>query len=139
MAMREFVLNNFRWKLTALVLAMLVWFVIKFPAFRGITGGRSQTLTGQTIMVLKTPGDPRVFRILPPQVAVTVQASRDLQADDLEVFVNLTAMADVDTTYKQVLVRGGDGARIISIQPWGVNVERVGPNRPSSTNTVKRP
>jgi hypothetical protein len=138
MALRNFVLNNFRWKLTALLLAMLVWFVIKFAIYRGTAGGRNQVITQLPVMVLKSPDDSRVFRVQPPWVDVLVQATKDLRPEDLEVFVNLTAMPDLDVAYKPVRVRGGDTAKV-EVRPPGVTVERVTPPSLSLTNSLSRP
>jgi len=137
MALRDFVLNNLRWKLTALLLAMLVWFVIKF---KEPTGGRNQALTQHAVMVLKSPEDPRIFRIQPRQVDLEVQGSRELHPEDLEVFVDLTTLADVDSASELVQVRGADAAKVISITPERVRVERLTPangNRPTTSNLTK--
>jgi hypothetical protein len=138
MALRDFALNNFRWKLTALLLAMLVWFVISSEVYRGATGSHSQALTQQVVMVLKSPEDPRIFRIKPAVVDVLVQAAKELHPEDLQVFVDLTSMPDVDVAYKQVLVRGTDASKAV-VQPPGVTVERVSPPHLSLTNSLSRP
>jgi hypothetical protein len=138
MPVQIFALNNLRWKLTALLLAMLVWFSIKFAIYKGSASGRTQILAQQPVMVLMSPGDPRAFRIHPPQVDLVVQSAKELNPEDLEVFVNLTTLADVDTTFKQVLVRGADAAKVILVKPPGVTVERLAPLDSFLTNTLKK-
>jgi hypothetical protein len=139
MALREFVLNNFRWKLTSLLLAVLVWFLIRSAIYKETTGGRNQVLTQEPVLVLKAPGDPRVFRIVPPEVEVTVRAARELHPEDLEVFVDLRDLPDVPSKSKQVLVRSAQASQlsVIGVKPWGVTVEQVGDS--ASTNSTKRP
>jgi hypothetical protein len=139
MALRDLVLYNFRWKLTALLLATLVWFVIKFAIYKESLGGRGQILTQQPVMVLKTPDDNRIFRVLPPSVDLVVRSPQELKTGDLEVFVNLTALPDVQTAFKQVLVRGSDAARIVEVKPWGVTVEQLSGTDQSLTNSLRKP
>jgi hypothetical protein len=137
MDLRGFLLNNLRWKLTALLLAMLVWFVIKFALYKGITSGRDQNLTEQPVLVLKAPDDPRIFRIWPPRVDLSVQGTRDLRPENLQVFVDVTAQRDMDTAFEPVLVRGAGAAKVISVRPRRVKVERVA--APILTNSVRKP
>jgi hypothetical protein len=131
--------HNFRWKLTALLLAMLVWFVIKFAIYKEVTGFRNQRLERQPVMVLKAPDDTRTFRIDPPQVDVVVQASREVSRDDVEAFLNLTTMPDVSSALKQVLVRASGSTKVIRTEPPFVLVEPSGGVPDSITNILKRP
>jgi hypothetical protein len=138
--MRDVVLYNFRWKLTALLLALLVWFVIKFAIYRGMTGGRYQILRHQPVLVLKAPEDPSLFRVQPPEVDVVVQATKELRSEDLEVFVNVTSMPlDVESAFKQVTVRGADIVKVIRVDEKFVMVDRIAPVDASLTNSFKNP
>jgi hypothetical protein len=136
MALRDLVFYNFRWKGTALLLAILVWLVIKFT----IASGRNQELLRQPVMVLTAPDDPRTFRVQPPEVDVVVQSVRELQKQDLQAFVDLTAMPDVNSTFKQVSVRAPEGTKVVRIQPSPVvSVERIAPLDLSLTNSLDGP
>ena len=123
--MRDIVVNNFRWKLIALLLALLLWFVIKFAIYKEITGGRNQVLRSVPVMVLKAPDDPRLFRMDPPYVDVIVQATKELGSENLEVFLDLSRVPDVNSVLKQVLVRAADGTKVIRTEPAFILVERV--------------
>jgi hypothetical protein len=127
MAARDLVVYNFRWKFTALLLALLVWFVIKFAIYRGLTGARDQVLRQRPVVVLKAADDPRIFHLDPPTVDVIVQSTKELTGSDLEVFVNLTTMPDVNTALKQVLVRAADTTKltVVQVQPAYITVERA--------------
>jgi len=124
MALPQVFLHNFRWKLTALILALLVWMGIKFAIYREATGGENQILRRQPVMVLKAPEDTRVFRVDPPQVDVLVQGTKELSNDDVQVFVDLTQMPEVNTALKQVVVRATDSTKVRA-EPSYVTVERV--------------
>jgi hypothetical protein len=139
MAARDILLNNLRWKITALLLALLVWVVIKFAIYREATGGRNQILRHQPVMVLKAPGDPSLFRLDPPYVDVVLQSSKEMVGDDLAVFVNVVTMPEVNTALKQVLVRVSDSTRVRA-EPAFVLVERVALLDASTlTNTFRKP
>ena len=139
MAVPDIIAHNFRWKLTALLLAMLVWFVIKFAIYREITGGRDQILERRPVMVLKAPDDTRVFRVDPPQVDVVVRASREVSSEDVEVFLNLTTMPDVNSALKQVLVRASGATKVVRTEPPFVLVEYAGGAPEAITNSLRRP
>jgi hypothetical protein len=139
MAYRDFILNNLRWKVTALVLAMLVWFVIKFAIYKGATGGREQILRHQPVLVLTTPDDPRLFRVEPAHVDVVIQGTKELQPDDVQVFVNLSLWPEgVNSALKQVLVRGTQATKT-RVDPPFVMVERVSPPEATLRNSLKKP
>jgi hypothetical protein len=133
MALRNIFLHNFRWKITALLLATLFWLVIKFT----IASGRNQRLPHQPVMALKAADDPRVFRIHPPQVDVVVQSVREMRDQDVVVFVDLTTMPDVSGTFKEVLVRAPEGTRLVRVEPSRlVKIERIAPELPAMTNSL---
>jgi hypothetical protein len=139
MAVRDFVLNNYRWKLTALVLAMLVWFVIKLAIYRGTTGGPETVLRNRRVLVLKAPDDPRSYRVDPSEVNVFVQGSKELGSEDPQVFVNLTSWPEeLNSGFKQVLVRAVDATKV-RVQPLFVMVERTSPPESSLRNSLKKP
>jgi hypothetical protein len=139
MVARDLIMENFRWKLTALFLAMLVWFVIKLAIYKENAGGQNQLLLQHHVMVLQAPDDPRIFRLQPPNVDLAVQAPAELRPDDLEVFVDLTSFPDVRSAFKQIVVRGGNTFKVISVKPWGVTVELAGALDLSLTNSLRKP
>jgi hypothetical protein len=139
MPIRDYVLDNFRWKLTALLLAMLVWFVIEVGHYRGTSAGRDQILSAQPVMVLKAPEDQRAFRVRPSQVNLVVKGTKDLGTGDLEVFVDLTKVSDVEGGLARVQVRGPDAAEVIEVKPKWVRLERVVPGQPPSVSSPKKP
>jgi hypothetical protein len=138
MALRDLFLYNYRWKITALLLAIGVWSVIQFAIYRGVTGGRTQVLRSVSVMVVKAPDDSRTFRVDPPQVDVVFQATRVLTADDVEAFVNLTTMPDVNSALKQVLVRAADVSRV-RVEPPFVLVELATPLDFPIPNSIRKP
>ena len=139
MLFRHLFLYNFRLKLTALLLATVVWFIIKFAIYREVTGGRHQIVRHQAVQVLKAPDDPRIFQIDPAYVDVVVQADREVTSEDLEVYLNLTTMPDINSVLKQVLVRVPSSAKLIRVEPFAVMVEGAGSTASFSTNSLRKP
>jgi hypothetical protein len=89
-------------------------------------------------MVLKAADDARVFKLDPGHADVVVQATREISPEDVELYLNLTTMPEVNSSLKQVLVRAPEGARVVRVDPPFVLVERVGP-ADSITNTLRKP
>jgi hypothetical protein len=139
MALRDFVLNNLGWKLTAFVLALLVWLVIKLAIYKEVTGGHAQVLKHQPVMVLKAPDDHRWFRIEPSHVDVVVLGTKELDPDELQVFVDLRTWPEgVNSAFKEVLVRAEDSTKV-RVEPLFVMVERVTAPEPSLRNSLRKP
>src|SRR5437016_3315940 len=103
MGFRDYILNNYRWKLGALVSALLVWGIIKYAIWAGVPvaalgGFSSRTLAEQTVRVLTIASDGRRFKIHPAKVDVTLQAEPRLldrlTGKDITVFVNLSDLGE---------------------------------------------
>jgi hypothetical protein len=74
-------------------------------------------------------------------VDVIVQSTRELTGDDVEVFINLTRLPDVNTALKQVLVRASDSAKltVVRVDPPFVTAERVRTSDLPLTNSFSKP
>jgi hypothetical protein len=133
MALRDYILHNFWLKLLSLGLATLTWFTI-MAVQRNIRLGQagtalSRTLSRQRIIVLKSATDMREFRILPAEVNVTVSAHagslQKLTEKDLQVYVNLTEVPDVEVLTKKVQVYVPEGVSLAEVNPPVVRIERI--------------
>ena len=140
MAVRDFVLNNLRWKLTAFLLALLVWSAIKFAIYKDIRE-RNQTVYHVPVMVLKTPDDNRLVRVQPATVDVVIQAAKEMHPDDLEVFVDVSSIPPGATSgFRTVVVRGDEVSKLMDVLPQKVvRIELVTPSDSAITNSSKQP
>lgn len=138
MALRDYVLHNFRWKLIAVLLAVLVWSVIKFALYQEIMASRNQVLNDHPVMILRAPDDGRMYRIDPPTVDLVIQAPKQLTGDDVEVYLDLTTLSDLNTALKQVLVRAADPIRVVRTEPAYILVERFPLPDAGLTNVLGR-
>lgn len=139
MGLPDFVVHNLRWKLTALLLATLLWCVIKFVIYKQSAAGQEQFLRRQTVLVLRAPDDTRAFRVDPPTVDVVVKASKQVSVDDVQAFVDLARIPDVNTAYKAVIVRASESTLVVRTEPPVVMVERVSPLELPATNNLVTP
>jgi hypothetical protein len=140
MALRNFILNNFRWKLTALTLATVVWFIIQFAIAKGLkprnhslTDLDSDTFSSQPVMVLKEPGDPATYKVTPARAEVTLRFASGIlnkfSSDDIKVFVLVSGMRETAKETKPVFIYAPDHSQIIEtrVEPTVVTVERILP------------
>ena len=129
MAKRDYILHNFWWKITSLLLAIIVWMVVHG------TGGQTDVIPRaqrkfphHTLSLMRESTDKRPIRITPSEVEVIVSAPLDvatrLTDNDIQTFVD---MGDVDERNDVVTIRvfvpGARGVRLESITPAEVTVE----------------
>ena len=126
MALSEFIFENLRWKLAALVVAVFVWFSIQLAIWRSSNEGPAQVLRHQRVGVLTTPGDPRTFRIEPPEVDLVVSSLvSDVKPPSdsrIQILVDLTEFPDVTELIREVLVRTPEGIKALRTDPRAVSV-----------------
>ncbi len=132
MPLRETILKNFWWKITALVLATAVWFTFStHPKFEVqspeslFTKTKIREFVGIPVQILKSPDDPRTFRVTPQKVDVAVSAPetaiKQLTGDDLSAFIAITA---------NMSLTNGFGTNTVQINaPPGVVLEKAVPSR----------
>ena len=138
MAVPDYILNNFRWKAGALILAVFIWFLIQFAIFKGyqpsetpLTDLRDRMFAEQPVLVLTAPGSTQVFKITPASVDVTIRAAglalSRLANSEVRVFVDLANATNGPVGLKEVLVQHPEGIEgfKIKVKPAYVTVERI--------------
>ena len=143
MAPRDFILNNFGWKLVSVVVAILIWMTINSNienSFKLPETHSSITVSRHLpVAVRKTPGDVRGFVITPAEAEVTIRGEErvldNLRMSDVDVSVNLIDVTDARSFRKRVTVRAPPNVVVMRVAPEEVTVERVSP--PESTNSHK--
>ena len=145
MAPREFIFNNFGWKLVSIIVAILIWLTINSNienSFKLPETHSSSTLSRHLpVAVRKAPGDVRGFLITPAEVEVTIRGEErvldNLKMSDVDVSVNLTDVTDARSFRKKVIVRTPPNVVVTKVEPDEVTVERV--SSAESTNDHKNP
>src|SRR4051812_38968633 len=114
MAKRDYILHNFWWKVTSLLLAVIVWFV----AYSGDQPGTERSFPSHSLSVMRDATDKRPIRVTPSEVDVTVSAPilevTRLTDGDIQTFIDL---GEVDATHKK--------ARIRVYVPRGVQLKKL--------------
>lgn len=148
--MRDFILNNFKWKLVALSLAMIVWFTIKNASWSGMSpdpfglGDRTASVDVPVLAVV-APDDQRTFVITPKTVTVRLrmkQAMLDLDpVSGTMAYVDLSELPDLTeiSRLREVLVRVPSDMEVIRVDPQWVSVEHSRLLGTSLTNTLINP
>ena len=129
MAKRDYILHNFWWKVTSLLLAIIVWMVVHGTSGQTDVVPRAQRrFANHSLSLMREATDKRPIHITPSEVEVVVSApimeSTRLTHSDIQTFVD---MADVDertdTVRIRVFVPASRGVRLESITPAEVTVE----------------
>lgn len=138
MSIRDLVLNNFRWKLAAIILATLVWFIIQFaigegynPTQTALPDYRTYTFVRQNVLVLANPGESQLVRLTPSKVDVVVRSTgsalNKLTENDIRAFVTLVDVPEGLQATKEVRVYVPEGVEVyrVDVEPPAVKVERL--------------
>ncbi|MBM3835829.1 MAG: hypothetical protein FJ403_21705 [Verrucomicrobia bacterium] len=135
MSLRTFILNNFKWKLIALTLAIVVWFVIQFAIWKGVRP-TDQPLSNfggitsfhQPVLVLKAPDDDAIYKIMPAKVEISFRSGANLNkvtSNDIRVFVNLVDAQEREN--RPIFIHTSYRVQIneVKVEPSTVTVERI--------------
>ncbi|MCZ7640100.1 MAG: diadenylate cyclase CdaA [Verrucomicrobia bacterium] len=95
------------WKILSVLLATLVWVLIRVNSGDGLRFGQVRTFDAVPIHVMTPANDPGVFAVEPPSVRLAVSALpatlKRLRLTDLLVFVNLSSVPEAEA-YRDVEV-----------------------------------
>ncbi len=137
MSLRAFIQHNFWLKLFSLLLATLIWFAINFGIERienelqlpqnPITNPATKENLNIPVRVLTRPGDPRIFKVEPEEVIVSITGEaailKNVSSKTIAVFVDLTNVRSQRETNQQVRLDIPVGVTVINVSPRAVNVE----------------
>lgn len=123
--LRRVILQDFWWKLFALVLALLIWLIVTF-ASQTEAQTAPRVFGNLPIAILSAAEDVHNFRVVPAEVEVTVQADartlQNLQNKDIRAMVDLTGVAVATDLRKPVLVAVPVGVTCLRLAPREVRV-----------------
>jgi YbbR domain-containing protein len=133
MAARDLVFNNFWWKLLSVLLAVLTWITIDATLRKD--SEQTPVITSShrpfdvPVTLLTSPRNTNQFRINPALVSVDVSGNADdlkkLQAEQIEAFVDATAIQDEKEVRKEIQVRTPPDVRVEKVEPAFANLERI--------------
>ena len=141
MAARDYILNNFRWKLLAIALALFAWVSIQSSKN---SAEDHVVFRDRPINVLRPAGDSTIYRVTPPNVTVTLRGEAAellrLSDRDIYVFVNLTIVPEIAEVARRVIIYAPEGVSARS-DTVAVSVEKVLPSASAQilTNSFTNP
>src|SRR4051812_28936429 len=106
MAKRDLIVHNFWWKVTSLLLAVIVWIVVHGTDQTSDVYRAPRRFAGHALSVMREANDKRRVRIIPTEVEVVVTApiteATRLTDADIQTFVDLS---DVDERHPKARIR----------------------------------
>jgi hypothetical protein len=127
--MRELVVNNFWWKMTALCLAVLAWFGFQPREMRPYLFPQGRTdytrlMIAHPVTITKPATDTREFKVTPSEVDITLSGEEKILRD--------LASGEVRATIE--IIEFKDGTNSLPIHVYvpprgGIKLERLTPER----------
>jgi YbbR domain-containing protein len=136
MAARDYILNNFSWKLLSLLLAALTWLAIN-TAFKKeeslqrspVVSTNKRSFLDVPVTLLTASSNTNRFRTTPQTVAVEVGGTAIelpmLQAKDIQAFVDVTDAGDEKQFRKVIQIQLPREYSVVSVNPTNASVERI--------------
>lgn len=129
--MRDIVLNNFWWKITALCLAVLAWFGFQPKEMRDLWPTRTdytRLLIAHPVTITKPATDTREFKVTPSEVDITLSGEEDilrnLSSSEVRATVEIIEFKnDTNSLLIHVYVPPRGGIKLESLSPERVQVE----------------
>jgi YbbR domain-containing protein len=136
MAARDYITNNFWWKLLSLLLAALTWLTIKTAFERDQTLQETPVITESRrnfpaipITLLTAAGNTKVYRVDPTSVSVelggTLVGLSKLQERDIHVYVDVSDAGDEKRFRRSIQIRVPDGLEVSRLIPVRASIELV--------------
>ncbi len=138
MALRQFIQHNFWLKLFSLMLAVVIWFSIKYGIQADISFGQNivtnpvvEESRAIPIQILTQSGDARVFKVSPEYVRITCTGEsailRKYRAHlDFKAYIDLTDMQKKERE-QEIKIHVPSGITVLRILPRSAIVEQVSP------------
>jgi hypothetical protein len=128
---RDIILNNFWWKMTALCLAVLAWFGFQPRDMRDLWPTRTdytRLLIAHPVTITKPATDTREFKVTPSEVDITLSGDekvlRDLSASEVRATVEILEFReDTNSLLIHVYVPPRGGIKLERLSPERVQVE----------------
>jgi YbbR-like protein len=136
MPLREFIENNFWWKLASIMSAGLIWFTIYYSSIQGkIIPSKNRAEENSALIfplpikVMTSAGEARGFVVTPAEVDVTVRGEPsvldELKKTDVRVYIELDDVKETRATRKKVRVHTPENVILKKVVPEEVTVERA--------------
>lgn len=134
MNLRDLFIKDFWWKLASFLLAIFIWSVVKGELRVGDDTSVPAIIDEYKkipITLLRDPGDVRPLRVAPREVDVIISGVqtqlKNIRAEQIEVFVKLANVRNLDGERFKVQVTAPPGITVISVVPPEAQVKIQSP------------
>lgn len=137
MSLREDLQNNFWLKLSSLILALLIWFSVRFskqdlrPTQNPLSRFSNSEFMNVPVRVIRKPEAAEGCRVEPARVDITLRgeksALKNLTAKDIVAFVTVYDNPAVGVSSNQVEVYAPPAVSVVQVSPPGVRIEHFHP------------
>jgi hypothetical protein len=126
MSLRNLILQNFWLKFFSIALATVIWLAI----YHSIHNEENLNIR-VPVSIQTTPGDKRVFRVIPDEVVVIAIGKRaalfHATRKDIHVYVDLTSFDATESTSQELKADAPPDVNVLEIIPSTVEVQQVSP------------
>jgi hypothetical protein len=129
--LREWLLDDFLWKLFSLLLAAGIWMTVHhlLPEGQGthpLPETATVTFSNIQVLIMARAADVHNYHVRPEVVSVTVSGSKDatsvVQANSIRVSVDLTDIESAKDLFRPVDVSMPPGISLVRVTPSRVSV-----------------
>ena len=136
MALRDYILHNFWWKLSSLLLAALTWLTIQTSFRRDqnlqetpVVTSSKRTFPAVPVTLLNSPANSNRFHIDPTTVAVDVSGTASelsrLQETQIRAYVDVSNAGDEMQFRRNIQAQVPGGLKVEHLAPAYTQVERL--------------
>lgn len=136
MAMRDYVLHNFWWKLLSLLLAALTWLTIRTALEREqalrqspLVSRYERSFMDVPVTLVTAATNASRFRIEPATTTVDVSGPADqlqkLQKGDIHAYIDLSDVGDEKQLRRSIKAQVPGELKVDKIEPASTTVERI--------------
>ena len=136
--LRQFIQHNFWLKLFSLMLAIVIWFSIKYGIQADINFGQNPVTNpvidesrAMPVLVLTQPGDARIFNVIPETVRISFTGEAAIlrkyrTSHDFKAYIDLTEPRKNEKD-QEIRIDVPTGVTVLRVVPRSAIVEQVSP------------
>ena len=139
MSLRRLIQENFWLKLFSLMLAIVIWFFVRFGSQTDVGFGQNpitnpiiEESIPVPVYVVTQPGDARIFKVSPEYVHITTMGESAILKKytprrDYKAYVDLAEIRKNEAPEHEVRLHVPNGVTVLNVAPRVVTVEQVSP------------
>ena len=146
MALRDYIVNNFWWKLLSLLLAALTWLTIRTAFERDqslqdspVVSSSKRSFPALPVTLLTSPANLNRYRVDPSTVSVEVNGTetelKKLVEKDIHLYVDISDIGDEKQVRRKIETQAPRDLKVTSLSYTYANVERISGSKATQSST----